>query len=752
MAIERIDLANRAINVFDGSPTIVKPGMFGAIATSIWDNYFKGYSSFVDQMDTGLIRWPGGTLAENGVMTANLEVSLRPQAGAAVAYDLNYPDLLHPDLLVDSSGLPTGRPGLSEMLELAFQRGCTFSMILPTERYSGNPELAYDDVTTFLKRLFIEETFNGGRLPENIIFDIGNENYDPSSYGPVAVSILAAIRDFRTDHPTINFDCALQAMQDGSETRELLSIMQDPAYGPAYANILAEVDAVRLHNLKHSLVSVTDIEDRSPQYWAVRRMQDAIEFARSAEGKPTSPVELYVSAFTTTSNDVVQGLTAGLPGASATLSIFTGFLELGADYAATWGVAARAPAETSMSYVGSDGSLKLTPQGAVYALMSQHLVGTELIRTSTIDSARDQDYNVFAFSGSGRSVLYIAANDLASDRLDLTLDIMNSLPIQDYAVTAISARNGLSGEAVLSSRYGLLSGSTITLDLMGDYEVIEVVVSHTETLPNGQMRFIGDEGANHLIGTAWSERLQGLGGNDRLVGVAGNDTLDGGLGVDMADFGQVTMSMNVDLSRGEVRYEGNTAALISIERVITGSGINTVLGSSRNDFVIGGPKTDSIQGSLGNDRVEGRAGNDSLDGGEGSDSLYGGAGNDTLLGGIGNDLIFGEIGGDIIYAGEGNDRISGGANVDRLFGGSGADTFVFETLFGRDTVQDFDGSSGDKLDFSLLADGGRPESYADLLRHASTSGDNVIIRLDGDHMITLVNTLLNQMQADFFIF
>jgi Ca2+-binding RTX toxin-like protein len=751
MIIERIDLSNRAVDVFDGTPALVKSTMFGAIATSIRENYFEGYSAFTEQASLGLLRWPGGTLAEKGVVTADNQASLTAIGDGEFAYDLRYPDLLHPDLLSDGSGLATGRPGLSAMLELAAERGTAFSMILPTERYADAPERAYDDVSAFLSRLFVEGAYNGGRLPGQIILDIGNENYNPGNYGSVAVSILAAIRDFRADHPAINFDAALQAMQSGAETRALISVLQDPVYGPDYAHLLAEVDIVRIHSLKHSLQSIDDIEDYSARYWSILRMQEAIESAQLITGRSRGEIELYASAFTTTSDDVVQGLVAGLPGASATLSLFTGLLELGADHAAAWGIAAGAPAETSLSYVIPGGATTITPQGAVYALMSQNLVGTQLVRTPTLDAARAGEYNIYAFTGAERSVFYVAANDLISGNFQLALDIVNGRPIKDFSVTVVSASNGLWGEAILSNRTALLEGSQITLDLKGDYEVIEVVVSYNEALPGGQMRFIGDAGPNNLIGTSGDEHLRGLGGNDRLVGTAGNDTLDGGSGVDMADFSQLTQDMSINMTRGIVQYDGATVTLTSIERLTAGNGTNTIVGSSGHDLILGGLRNDNIQGADGNDRLEGRDGRDRLVGGLGNDSLYGGAGNDSLLGGAANDMLFGGVGADTIFGGVGDDTITGGAQADRLMGEAGADIFIFGRSFGHDTLVDFNGDAGDLIDFSGLEDRLSPDSFEDVLLDARMNGTTLVIQLDADHSLTLLNTSLHDLKADYFL-
>jgi Ca2+-binding RTX toxin-like protein len=77
----------------------------------------------------------------------------------------------------------------------------------------------------------------------------------------------------------------------------------------------------------------------------------------------------------------------------------------------------------------------------------------------------------------------------------------------------------------------------------------------------------------------------------------------------------------------------------------------------------------------------------------GIDSLNGGAGADVLDGGVGNDILIG---------GDGADTLAGGDGADSLTGGSGADVFVLQ---GNDTVTDYDGTQGDTVNLTALANG-----------------------------------------------
>ena len=174
-----------------------------------------------------------------------------------------------------------------------------------------------------------------------------------------------------------------------------------------------------------------------------------------------------------------------------------------------------------------------------------------------------------------------------------------------------------------------------------------------------------------------------------------------------------------------------------IERFATGSGDDTILGSSGADRMSGGAGNDSLLGGNGGDYIQGGAGRDTMNGGAGTDwlsfdeddagvrvnlsnntsrdgsgsfdviagfeNLFGSAyddlmsgsaganrlfsgrgddtlnglgGNDTLTGGVGNDLLLGGFGFDTLEGGDGEDSLSGQGNADLLVGGAGDDRLL----------------------------------------------------------------------------
>ena len=122
-----------------------------------------------------------------------------------------------------------------------------------------------------------------------------------------------------------------------------------------------------------------------------------------------------------------------------------------------------------------------------------------------------------------------------------------------------------------------------------------------------------------------------------------------------------------DLAAGTGVWGGsNTESLLSFEAVFSGSGTDTLKGTSGANTLKGGAGYDTLYGYGGNDQLFGEAGNDIVYGGDGNDQLDGGAADDLLEGGAGNDALLG---------GDGNDTLKTSAGVDSFDGGAGTDTF-----------------------------------------------------------------------------
>ncbi|PUA29737.1 MAG: hypothetical protein B0W54_03980 [Cellvibrio sp. 79] len=121
-----------------------------------------------------------------------------------------------------------------------------------------------------------------------------------------------------------------------------------------------------------------------------------------------------------------------------------------------------------------------------------------------------------------------------------------------------------------------------------------------------------------------------------------------------------------------------------------------------NDLLVGiNGKAYSMQGLYGDDTIIGANMNDTLFGGYKENRVN--SGNDRLIGGGGDDKLYGQDGHDVLLGGTGKDELTGGEGTDMLFGGDDKDTYIFEGNFGRDTIDDSDGSGEIKINGITLS-------------------------------------------------
>ena len=190
-------------------------------------------------------------------------------------------------------------------------------------------------------------------------------------------------------------------------------------------------------------------------------------------------------------------------------------------------------------------------------------------------------------------------------------------------------------------------------------------------------------------------------------------------------------------------------------------GNNTLEGGDGNDGIFGRTGDDSLIGNAGDDTLDGQIGNDTLDGGDGRDRLQGGHDGDILNGGADNDLLYGDfvnsyssrvtgagdtlngatgddtlLGSrrdDVLSGGDGNDKMNGRAGNDTLEGGAGIDTFVFNEVWGQDTLRDFSADDAEKINLN----GPRITDFTDLItNHLRDNGGQAEI-FDGTNTLLL---------------
>ena len=260
-------------------------------------------------------------------------------------------------------------------------------------------------------------------------------------------------------------------------------------------------------------------------------------------------------------------------------------------------------------------------------------------------------------------------------------------------------------------------------------------LSGTETLVSIE-NVEGTQSAETIIGTSGDNKLDGNGGDDHLNGGAGNDTINGGDGNDVIVAGDIngldfstdtvdggngddtiTSSGNGTYTGGEgndLIYAGLTSGSESLDG---GNGVDTLdttsftgdytvnlatgttnYGESFTNFenLTSGSGNDTLTGTTGDNIINGGAGNDDIDGNGGTDTINGGDGEDhihstgtgfgTWSGGDGNDLFSGTFGYGIV--------LDGGTGVDTLdmtFVGSNTAPITIDMAAGTyvDTIGSF---------------------------------------------------------------
>ncbi len=149
-------------------------------------------------------------------------------------------------------------------------------------------------------------------------------------------------------------------------------------------------------------------------------------------------------------------------------------------------------------------------------------------------------------------------------------------------------------------------------------------------------------------------------------------------------------------------YDGSTISTFTQTPMLLDPNDSTRVngvGTFAGDYIEGADYTGYSSETLaGTYTLIGKYGDDLLEGGDRSDYLYGGfnSSNDTTP------FDYEHDGNDVLRGNEGDDTLIGGSGDDVLYGGLDADTFIFNSTNGTDTIKDFTGSEGDiiKIDQS----------------------------------------------------
>ena len=289
---------------------------------------------------------------------------------------------------------------------------------------------------------------------------------------------------------------------------------------------------------------------------------------------------------------------------------------------------------------------------------------------------------------------------------------------------------------------------------------------------------IGGDGADIISGGLANDSLQGGIGADAFNWAVGDgrDTVDGGADSDTfsafgsaaAELGQATWNgtaitalmdnaltsieaCTLDLGNGVDWLIYNTTSAVAVSLAVgTASGFSSVVNVEK---VIGGSGDDSLGGDGFDNRLDGQGGADTLDGGAGADAVLGGDGDDFIFASAGNDSLQGQNGNDTFNWTwlDGRDTFNGGANSDtvHLTGSSSAE--VADTNWNGSAITGlWNNALIDIETVNLdLGDGG---AGGDWLRYNTVSGVTVNLgagTASGFGSITNVENIIGGSAGDF---
>ncbi len=351
--------------------------------------------------------------------------------------------------------------------------------------------------------------------------------------------------------------------------------------------------------------------------------------------------------------------------------------------------------------------------------------------SSTSVKLYDDSTNYVQFTGSK-----LAVKTEAGTIVDITAGTVTGMKFVLDGVTALSVTGASMSAAKLAD--AIFTGN--------DVQFLSLLLAGADTV----------NGTRHddvLLGLEGNDILNGKDGNDVLVGGAGSDKLVGGSGSDLAAYVFATAGVRANLADASVNVgdaKGDTFS--SIEGIIGSDYADSLYGNAASNVLAGGAGGDLLDGGSGDDVLIGGSGEDVMEGGAGADECLGETGFDivsyagsakgvvanlakpslnsndakgdiysgvegligsnfvdTLTGDGKTNVISGGFGNDWIVSGSGDDVLSGDFGADDLYGGSGADTFSFNDLWestvasvGRDTIFDFSGAGGDRIDLSSI--------------------------------------------------
>jgi Ca2+-binding RTX toxin-like protein len=295
------------------------------------------------------------------------------------------------------------------------------------------------------------------------------------------------------------------------------------------------------------------------------------------------------------------------------------------------------------------------------------------------------------------------------------------------SITGNNGYNTLNGELGADTMAGGAGNDIYVVDDVGDV-VIENANEGTDIVQSSISYMLGANVENlTLTGTAAINAT----GNELANTLTGNSDINqlaGGLGDDTYVIDNLVDAVIENSGEGTDTVKSSISYTLGANlENLTLTGFSTING-------IGNELDNVITGTLYANVLTGNLGNDTLNGGGGADTMLGGLGNDTYVVDNAGDVVteytdegtdtvkssisyllgnnlenltltgFSSINGtgnsldNVLIGNNYNNVLNGGAGNDWLRGGLGNDTYVWGTAAGNDTIESYEGTSGNGTD------------------------------------------------------
>jgi len=680
---------------------VIGDGAFGGVYTAFTS--FDKYTALADELGTGLIRWPGGTLAE-----------VREDR-----YGLEFDQL---------QILGPNRPGLSDLIEYSHKSGDILSIIIPTVRYSDNIDIGVKQVAAFMDKL-IDGYY--GEVPEGFTLEIGNEYFahfsDPALYGQISDEFLtmisAKLKDAPEAFPDINV--TMQAGRTRADNELILGEMNEEAL-----SVITHIAAHRfspglekndwfLADLKESLVewrdAVMETGAESPKLYF--SAWNILSWKRSDAEKDFEDLYLenFGKAIDVTKDDLTDrsnadfenfwqhGILTGPEGQivqtnlgleshdygpekeAAVMEMFSQYSKLNLDMSAIYGVDIPYPSNFgSVTGKGEDKEINLFSGSGAFRLLAEIVPGMSAVDLDHKNVSNPNDKtgpNQWVFEDDNKIAFYMSSGELEEgETLDVLLDLGDDIIAAFGDVVVRTAQEDWEGKYGIPETSGgvdtsperelhekvsitgftpMIKDGILSYSFTESYQLIRIILplddktmkelAERMRAPARENDEYADQSGVKPPPLPPAPPLNETPGNDTLIGTASDELIAGHGGNDVIRGGG-----GDDTLRGD---DGN----------------DILNGESGNDLLHGDAGNDVLRGGVGNDGLWGGKGNDTLQGDDGNDSLWGNDGTDRLSGGRGNDQLWGGNDADFLWGRAGNDTLFGGAGTDWLFGGTGND-------------------------------------------------------------------------------